>query len=971
MYKVIHGPPLKGLQKSYYNNSNNLDNTNNNSNDSNDSDNNSNNDSYSGNKKKLEDTFNNIKNINISTNLNNYLWYEIISLDVLQDKYQNRFRNKQGSLKFIEKEDKNILKKEFISIDKIVDNKYLNQKIIRDHDGRGWEFFFNKKYSQSIILDRTKYENDESFTKDLDKELNILTKSEEIKRKIKITSYQVVQVKIMKQLVDYFNTGILRSDNIMLILKFKPDNNKKVIVEIGNYNNDIITNINSYFILIVHNFISNISYDICKIDFNCIINFTKDKIDIKYKFNYKNDLYKNIVIKLSKLYFKKIEEDKKNTMNLSTRLRVDKELFSGERRSYENILLIYEILFSSNIANNIEKQKIFYNYIYKLLKNIKDKGSYNIFEDTIKFLHKKCNLIENNIIPVTKNIKDKVRSDFLIVSYNEEAEQFTYNDCLPIIFKILDENPSFIFVCTQESKSGNFRNIFNAGHYQHVLGTHITKLDYARLTKIDASVIGIKDKNVRTRIYINTNNVRYDIFNKTIGNLRKDGFINDNSKNKVKNIIKEDNSFNLDKKKYETIKNIDNKYIITSFGSKKSVESGLGSDTGLGFKKVFTLYKGSIFVRLEFTKKINNVEKDYKIIVVNSHLFYKKSGDTGVKEREKELTDIIKEFKLIEHWKKGYNIFFCGDMNFRLNKVKEKNKTLEDYKSIISTYLLNNSKYKEESSKNLKLKNELYNYIFKHSSYENDLNNSLISNFEKTLKNNPNYSKYIIKNLLFENISNNNSDELKKLKTQLKNDYDNYILNYNLKRNRNGSVSSNNLEEYLDAPFYNSLKYSIDKLGVHLSSKYYEGQSLKNIKFYKDKSINSEEIFDIYPKKDGKNLYARVPSATDRIIFALSEKDNIKISPYNFNVHLFPDKSDHKMISLSFELCDNSDNNSDIINNVNIIFNKNKRYGTYTPSSVTHNELSNRESNNYLSETNFVTPRGSETNFFTPRESLS
>ena len=916
-------------------------------------------------KTETDNNLNNNKNINIDTNLNNYLWNNIISSDVLQDKYKENFKNNKGTIRFLEKKDKNDLKQKYISVDKIVDNNYLNQKIITDHNGRGWEFFFNKKYLQSVRLDRTKYKNDELFIKDLDKELNILTKSEEIKKKIKITSYQVVMVKIMSQLVNYFNTSIINSMNITLILKFKPDNKQKVIVKIGNYNNDIITNINSYFILKVHNFRSDISYDICKIDFGCMINFTKDKIDIKYKFNYKNDLYKNILIKLPKLYFKKIEEDNQNTL----------------------LLLIYELLFNNNIAKIIDKQTIFYNYIYKLLKNIKDEESYNIFEETIKFLHKNCNLIENNIIknknilnksidstiPVTKNIKDKVRSDFLIVSYNEEAEQFTYNDCLPIIFKILDENPSFIFVCTQESKSGNFRNIYNAGHYQHVLGNHIIKLDYTRLTKIDASVIGIKDKNVRTRIYINKNNIRYDTFNKIITNLKKEGFINDNSKKKIKNIIKEDNSFNLDQNTYKRYKNIDNKYIIKSFGSKKSIESGLGSDTGFGFKKVFTLYKGSIFTRLEFTKNINGVEKDYKIIVVNSHLFYKKSGDTGVKEREKELTDIIKEFKLIEHWKKGYNIFFCGDMNFRLNNVEEKNKTLEDYKSIILMYLLNNSKYKKESSKNLKLKNELYNYIFKHSSYEieNDLNHSFIKNFEKFIINDPKYSKYINDNSLFENISNINSNELKDLKKQLQNDYNKYILNHNLKNHRNTLVSSNT-KEYLDAPFYNSLMYSIDKLGVHLSSKYYEGKSLENIKFYKDKNINnSEEIFDIYPKKNGKSLYPRVPSQTDRIIFALSEKNNnIKISPYNFNVHLFPDKSDHKMISLSFELCDDDCNNN-INNNINSSSNTVKPYSTNIPSSATLNESANvsvalnelsnenNKSNNYLSDNNFYTPRES------------
>jgi hypothetical protein len=47
----------------------------------------------------------------------------------------------------------------------------------------------------------------------------------------------------------------------------------------------------------------------------------------------------------------------------------------------------------------------------------------------------------------------------------------------------------------------------------------------------------------------------------------------------------------------------------------------------------------------------------------------------------------------------GYNIFFCGDLNFRLhNYIKElNNHTIQ--RNIIKEYILNNSLYKHESSK--------------------------------------------------------------------------------------------------------------------------------------------------------------------------------------------------------------------------------------------------------------------------------
>ena len=874
----------------------------------------------------------------LSFNLDDYLWHFVLSNSILQKNIKNDLIKRE--LKIETNKAISYLKKEY-DFYEILDTNILNSEILKDHI-RKWKFSFKKTILPKEI-NRMKYSNveknigDEKYILDLDKELNILTdNNEEIIKKIKVTSYQAILGQFTAELYKYFNCSMLTNGDITLKLYFKlklpGKTDEYVVINIGKYNDDIISNIKSYYILRLCDGKNNtekepckIYYDICRLDFNIIMNFTKNKIDIKYKINYTNDFYKNIVIKLP-------------------------ELFKGNNylaiKKYKLLPLIYDILFSSNIAHNIEKQKIFYNYIYKLLKNIKDEKSYNIFIDTIKFLHKNCNLIENNIIknknilnksidstiPVTKNIKDKVRSDFLIVSYNEEAEKFTYNDCLPIIFKILDENPSFIFVCTQESKSGNFRNIYNAGHYQHVLGNHITQLDYyVRLTKIDASVIGIKDKNVRTRIYINTNNVRYDIFNKTSGILKKFSILsNKNTKNKLQNIIKEDNSFNLDKNTHDKYKHIDNRYIITSFGSKKSIESGLGSDTGLGIKKVFTLYKGSIFARLEFTKKIKDVVKDYKIIVVNSHLFYKKSGSTGVEEREKELTDIIKEFKLIEHWREGYNIFFCGDMNFRLNKVEDGNKKLKGYESIISTYLSNNTKYKEKSSNILKLKNELYNFLFKQSSYNVKELQNFDYNIFKTafIEKFKNYTYENI-NLLFEEISESDSDEIKKLKKQLNKDFKKYLFSQELH-----TIGQSN-----EPSFYSALIDSIDKLGTHLSSKYYDGRSLDNIKFYKYRSIDKySEIFEIFPKKNGKNPSPRVPSQTDRIIYALPEKDNnIKISPYNFNVYLFPDKSDHKMISLSFELCDDDCIN----NNVNINSNKVKGYATYTPSSATLNESAN------------------------------
>ena len=62
--------------------------------------------------------------------------------------------------------------------------------------------------------------------------------------------------------------------------------------------------------------------------------------------------------------------------------------------------------------------------------------------------------------------------------------------------------------------------------------------------------------------------------------------------------------------------------------------------------------------------------------------------------------------------------------------------------------------------------------------------------------------------------------------------------------------------------------------------------------------FDDKKIFNIRPK-DG---YPRIPSQTDRILYALSNKNNLLIESKNFDINIFPTKSDHKLISLNFNV---------------------------------------------------------------------
>ena len=217
--------------------------------------------------------------------------------------------------------------------------------------------------------------------------------------------------------------------------------------------------------------------------------------------------------------------------------------------------------------------------------------------------------------------------------------------------------------------------------------------------------------------------------------------------------------------------------------------------------------------------------KEYKFIIINSHLYYKKSENTGLKKREKEFIDLINEFKLSDYFNKGYNIFFCGDLNFRLN-------------SFINTNTENYNKYNKNSK---------------------DIINSYFENNKNTFKN-----KYFKKEELTKKIS------------------------FNLNSNLNSNLNKNT---ELLIKFY----ISIMKTGYHLTCKYKEEENNYTKKINNKIQKNNLETI---AKKNG---IPRIPSMCDRILYAISNNE-FEINTHNFNVYSLPKKSDHKIITLSFEL---------------------------------------------------------------------
>ena len=310
-----------------------------------------------------------------------------------------------------------------------------------------------------------------------------------------------------------------------------------------------------------------------------------------------------------------------------------------------------------------------------------------------------------------------------------------------------------------------------------------------------------------------------------------------------------------------------------------------------------SLYDGAILTKLDF--KVS--EKDYKIAIVNCNLYYEHKPQTGLEKRIEEFNRIVKEFGLIQ-LSKDHDIFFCGDTNFRLFTHTKTNSNINSFDVIRSRQ---NVKSYIDNKKSLNERNEFYLVLKK--------------NFLK--KNSGNLPKKF----------NEDFNNLKKRHNNLRE-------NENLSNQNFYQKLLKSFYQKLLKSFYQKLLKSMDLLGTHLTSKYmvdktrymYKEQ-LELFRLLKnsitDKSINS--VFNINPKKN-KNI--RVPSQTDRILFALKNETSIAIDSNDFNIHLFPDKSDHKMISLTFNfesvipkvISSNNSNNSN--NNIYII-----------PESITEN----------------------------------
>ena len=387
------------------------------------------------------------------------------------------------------------------------------------------------------------------------------------------------------------------------------------------------------------------------------------------------------------------------------------------------------------------------------------------------------------------------------------------------------------------------------------------------------------NKNVRTSVYYDKKKVNSSIPKKSLFR-------------STKKIAVQNNSNNNDKINILPCTGLDNKQYL------KSTQSKLGTISNS------TWFKGSICYHLCFETS-NGV---MKFIFVNSHLFFesksyspgKDKSNTGLKKRIDNFESLIKEFDLIKKYNDGYNIFFCGDLNFRL--------------TLLGTNTNTKSNFKE--------------YLFQYDKKNN---------------------KVIIQNYLLDTVKKYLKKLISLYKKENSNVWNSTLLVKNEIKNFLESKKSNTL--------YKKFYESIVNLGTFITMKNPTKESKKQVEFIEKYVKNNEnidditfedikDIFKIYTGKSNEGV-PRPPSMPDRILAATHEKNVKPLAKKDLKTYLFPDKSDHKMISLDVRL--------NIFDSRNILP---KEPQTNTTINESHNGTSNlinyfngnKYTNNKLSE---------------------
>ena len=440
----------------------------------------------------------------------------------------------------------------------------------------------------------------------------------------------------------------------------------------------------------------------------------------------------------------------------------------------------------------------------------------------------------------------------LVISYNEGEQDFYQVDIDNFCTKVFEINPSVIIICTQKSKSQVALAVPGKSMLTGSDSTkHFPHVFGKYLLSKEYKLLYKKDASFMIRGVTENNNVRTRIYIKSGLNI-------------------------------------------------SVIKNKLSTNT-VGQVSKMSLNRQAIYLEINLNDK--------KLIVVNTELASYTNGNLGLSDRQKEFMGLIKEFKLHEKYNDGYNIIFCGSLNFKLNPLKMINNEYKlDVFNEIKEYI--EKKYISNNTKDLIKYNELKIYIedlikkFKKFNNANDGNKENIQKIQKIIS--PNiYNKIVRTNNLYAVLLEKFLNSLDNTGLKLTCDYNLESKNYRVVNPlKIGSVGkditksfNNGHTEYKKNNSTKSGVVSGFAKGFYTGTKSVFSSAAKPVYSTVVSPLSSEETLKKSLNNKQKQNF-KLPSMCDRILFALSEYNSINFE--NFNVYNNLKKSKNKIIYSEF-----------------------------------------------------------------------
>ena len=270
------------------------------------------------------------------------------------------------------------------------------------------------------------------------------------------------------------------------------------------------------------------------------------------------------------------------------------------------------------------------------------------------------------------SINSQNPANVLIFNFDEKGNEYNNNYNIENFLTDINKKPNIIFICTQNSISRTDK------HLQHIIGKKLPE-NYKRFSKIDATrqsnlkkIIYKNLKNVRTRIYYNTEKVYVDDVFKRFSNqsYKKRSIFNFSN-----------NSIDENEEKYTISKTNNKPIIIKEYKYRIYTVKGENGRTGLGGIMTSIIFEINgieyQYIICNFNFNSKNIQSNFNKLIKIENIQLHSMNITG-KGNLKETTRLLQQKILKENSSSMktpiYFIYFISKNNIKYGKYFDENK---------------------------------------------------------------------------------------------------------------------------------------------------------------------------------------------------------------------------------------------------------------------------------------------------------